>query len=55
METLIEQLKAGLNISGEEALEIMKAISEYVEDQHPLLKDLANDILMREMEKTKSV
>jgi ferritin-like protein len=55
METLIEQLKTELKVSEEEAIKIMKAITEYVENQHPLLKDLAQDILNKEIEKNKNV
>ena len=43
METLIEQLQNELNIPQKEAVAIVKAITEYVEKQHPLLKDLAQD------------
>lgn len=55
MESLIEQLKTELTISEEEALKIMKTIAEYVEDQHPLLHDIAKDILQKELEKTKNI
>ena len=55
METLIEQLRNELKISEEEAIKIMKTIAEFVENQHPLLKDLTHNILEKELEKTKNV
>lgn len=51
METLIEELKAELKISEEKALEIIKAISEYVEQQHPVLKDISKNIFENESKK----
>ena len=51
METLIEELKAELNISKEKALEIIKAIADYVEQQHPMLQDLSKDIFEKESKK----
>jgi hypothetical protein len=55
METLIEQLQTELDIPQKEAVELVKAITEYVEKQHPLLKDLAQDLFTKELSKTKSV
>lgn len=55
METLIEQLQNELDIPQKEAVAIVKAITEYVEKQHPLLKDLAQDLSTKEISKTKSV
>jgi hypothetical protein len=43
-----------LNIPQKEAVAIVKAITEYVEKQHPLLKDLAQDLSIKELSKTKS-
>ena len=51
MERLIDQLKDSLNISEDEAVEMIQAITEYVENQHPLLKDMARELLMKELEK----
>jgi hypothetical protein len=48
METLIEELKTELNINEEKALEIIKAIADYVEQQHPVLKDISKDIFEKE-------
>jgi len=55
METLIETLKTELKVTEEEAIRIMKTIAEYVENQHPLLKDLAQNIMDKELEKNKNV
>ena len=54
METLIEQLKTELNVSENEAIMIMKTISEFIETQHPILKDVAKDIFDKELEKIKN-
>lgn len=54
MESLVAQLMTELNVPEAEAIEIMKTIAEYVEKQHPLLNDVAQDILKNELEKTKN-
>ena len=54
MEALIAQLQNELNIPEKEAVAIIKAITEYVEKQHPLLKDLAQELMKKEIEKTKN-
>jgi hypothetical protein len=55
MDLLIEQLKSELKISETEAIDLVRAITEYIENQHPLLKDIAQDILEREIKKIKNV
>ena len=55
MDILIEQLKSELNISETDAIDLVKAITEYIENQHPLLKDIAQDILEKEIDKIKNV
>ena len=54
METLIEQLKTELKVSENEAITIMKSISEYIETQHPLLKEVTKVIFDKELEKIKN-
>ena len=49
MDTLVNQLTAGLNIPQEKALEIIKTIVNYVENQHPVIKDLAIEISNKEL------
>ncbi|HEX6333141.1 MAG TPA: hypothetical protein VFZ78_02880 [Flavisolibacter sp.] len=51
MDTLITQLMEGLNISEEKAIEIITSITEYVENQHPVLSDLAKEISKAELGK----
>ena len=53
METLIEQLKTELKVSENEAVVIMKAISEFIENKHPLLKKVTHDLFDKELEKFK--
>ena len=54
MESLVVQLMAELKVPENEAIEIMKTIANYVEKQHPLLNDVSQDILKKELEKTKN-
>jgi hypothetical protein len=51
MENLVAQLQEELKISKEEALVIIQSIAQYVENQHPLLNGITQDIVKKELEK----
>lgn len=55
MDALIEQLKKELNLPENEAVAIIRAITEFVENQHPVLKDLTRDLMNKELDKINNV
>jgi nucleoid DNA-binding protein len=54
MEDLIESLSKELGISKKKAMDVVEAIADYVQHNHPALNVLTQDILRKEMDKQKN-
>jgi polyhydroxyalkanoate synthesis regulator phasin len=54
MESLVDQLQKEMNISAEEARRIIETIAVYVSRQHPLLSELSQQLMIRELAATKN-